>query len=372
MRKVIIAIFLIVSIVLAIVLLLSHLSAKVDLQFLPEFKVLGLLYPYLLFANLAIILLALFFKPFLAILPLVAILGTLPKPLEIYAYNKDGVRVNGNSNEVKVLSYNVRLFNKYSWKDSLKTRDSIVNFLSRQDADVYLLQEFYHGQKGENTQNYQLVPKRLNATNTYFEYQETKDKNPKYFFGLSTLSKHPIIKSGVVVPRSDQENSKANATFSDVKIGNKTIRIYNVHLRSLGFNNRDYEFLKDVSKKPNNENLEGGKSILKKLIFATEKRTKEVDELLLHMSDSPYPMIIAGDFNETPFTFNTQQVSQLMKDAFLEAGNGFGLTYEGFGSIPSMRIDYIYGSHSLQFEKFQTHSVSFSDHRPISATFTVN
>jgi endonuclease/exonuclease/phosphatase family metal-dependent hydrolase len=372
MRKVIIAIFLVASIVLALVLLLSHLSAKVDLQFLPEFKVLGLLYPYLLFANLAFIILALFFKPLLAILPLVAILGTLPKPLEIYAYNKDEVRVTGNSNEIKLLSYNVRLFNKYSWKDSLKTRDSIVSFLSRQNADVYLLQEFYHGQKGENTQNYHLVPKRLNATNTYFEYQETKGDKPNYFFGLSTLSKHPIVKSGVVVPGSDQQNSKANATFSDIKIRNKIIRIYNVHLRSLGFNNRDYEFLKDVSKKPNNENIEGGKSILKKLILATERRTQEVDELLLHMSESPYPMIIAGDFNETPFTFNTQQVSELMKDAFLESGNGFGLTYEGFGTIPSMRIDYIYGSHSVQFKNFRTHSVSFSDHRPISATFTVN
>ena len=43
---------------------------------------------------------------------------------------------------VKVLSYNVRLFNNYNWIKNIKP-DTIYNYLNNKKADIVCLQEFY-------------------------------------------------------------------------------------------------------------------------------------------------------------------------------------------------------------------------------------
>ena len=42
------------------------------------------------------------------------------------------------------------------------------------------------------------------------------------------------------------------------------------------------------------------------------------------MKSCPYPIIICGDFNDTPVSYAYQQLGDNMIDAFLESGNGIG------------------------------------------------
>ena len=43
----------------------------------------------------------------------------------------------------KVLSYNVRLFNKYNWIDQSDIKEKIFNFFKSENADILCIQEFY-------------------------------------------------------------------------------------------------------------------------------------------------------------------------------------------------------------------------------------
>ncbi|MDD4848141.1 MAG: endonuclease/exonuclease/phosphatase family protein, partial [Bacteroidales bacterium] len=83
------------------------------------------------------------------------------------------------------------------------------------------------------------------------------------------------------------------------------------------------------------------------------------------ISQSPYPVIVCGDFNDTPGSYSYQQVSKGLKDGFLEAGQGFGQTFNG--DIPLMRIDYIFHNDHFQATDFQVHINHYSDHYPVSA-----
>ena len=54
---------------------------------------------------------------------------------------------NNNScdeNGIKVMSYNVRLFNKWGWIDEENIKQESVNFINNQDLDIINIQEYYN------------------------------------------------------------------------------------------------------------------------------------------------------------------------------------------------------------------------------------
>ena len=55
-----------------------------------------------------------------------------------------------------------------------------------------------------------------------------------------------------------------------------------------------------------------------------------------------------------------------LQDSFLEAGNGFGKTYE-FKNFP-LRIDYIFADKDMKIINHKNYKEKFSDHYPVSAT----
>jgi endonuclease/exonuclease/phosphatase (EEP) superfamily protein YafD len=85
------------------------------------------------------------------------------------------------------------------------------------------------------------------------------------------------------------------------------------------------------------------------------------------MNTSPYPIILCGDFNDTPTSFTYKQLSEGLNDSFANAGLGIGQTYNG--KFPALRIDYILYSPELEIVNFKTSEVSLSDHYPIISAF---
>ena len=98
-------------------------------------------------------------------------------------------------------------------------------------------------------------------------------------------------------------------------------------------------------------------------------RGKEVDQIKEHMRESPYPIIVCGDFNDTPVSYAYRELSENKKDAFIESGNGIGGT---FTKIPNLRIDYIFYDKKFNSCRFNTHKENFSDHRAISCKVKLN
>jgi len=58
------------------------------------------------------------------------------------------------------------------------------------------------------------------------------------------------------------------------------------------------------------------------------------------------------------------------KDAFEEAGTGFGTTYD-FRWFP-LRIDFILVDNTFEVEEFKTFNNKYSDHYPVKATLNLH
>jgi endonuclease/exonuclease/phosphatase family metal-dependent hydrolase len=82
---------------------------------------------------------------------------------------------------------------------------------------------------------------------------------------------------------------------------------------------------------------------------------------------SPYPVIVAGDFNDTPVSYSYRKIRKGLNDSFVSSGYGAGFTYRG--KYPPNRIDYILYDNSLDCKVFNIFRIRYSDHYPIAAYF---
>jgi endonuclease/exonuclease/phosphatase family metal-dependent hydrolase len=94
-------------------------------------------------------------------------------------------------------------------------------------------------------------------------------------------------------------------------------------------------------------------------------RAKQARTVAEHIKKCPYPIIVCGDFNDTPLSYTYQILSEQLNDAFSEAGFGISNTYNGF--LPLFRIDYVLHSERFKAISYQSEKVAMSDHFPVVA-----
>ena len=92
-------------------------------------------------------------------------------------------------------------------------------------------------------------------------------------------------------------------------------------------------------------------------------RVGQSQKVLAHIRKSPYPVVVGGDFNETPSSFIYREFNNELKDAFRTAGSGFGSTYAG--KIPLLKIDYLFYDPRLRVLEHKIERKPFSDHYPV-------
>jgi len=262
--------------------------------------------------------------------------------------------------KLKLMSFNVRLFDLYNWSHNKETRSKIFDFIKDESPNIICLQEFFNSDKGD-FQNFDTLCKFQKAKYGHREYTVTLH-NDNDHWGIATFSSYPIVNRGKISFHA--RNSNNMCIYTDIKINNDTIRVYNMHLQSVHFRNRDYKFISDLVNNKDSLDLEYSKNILRRLKTAFIKRSSQVDLVAEHIKSSPYPVIVCGDFNDTPCSYAYNVLSQGLTDAFVESGNGFGRTY--IGIFPSFRIDYLLHSPSIHSYDFQTIPEELSDHYPIS------
>lgn len=251
------------------------------------------------------------------------------------------------NNTLSLMSFNVRLFNVYEWIDEENIKEEIVDFINAKNPNILCLQEFY-------------APDSLPRINLAYSHIGLQSKKKQW--RMATYSAFPIIKKGTVSIKGERKNNVC--IFSDIVTPSDTIRVYNIHLASNWFRKSDYSFMQNptLEKKDLTKGIQG---IGGRLKASFSKRAEQVHAIKTHINKSPYPIILCGDFNDTPNSYAYHQLSYGLKDAFVEKGKGFGRTYNG--KFPSLRIDYILCSPELEIGEYSTHSKNLSDHFPIAA-----
>ncbi len=349
---------LILNIFVALSLLLSYLAPLTSPTVFSLIEFFGLAYPFILGLNFLFVFIWLFTwkkQIFISLIPVLLGWNQVGKFTQIHLNQKENL----SGDEIKIMSFNVRVFDLYNWTGNTQTRNKIFSLVKEESADILCFQEFFYSEQ----KNY------FNTLDTLLQFQKAKFFHAEYtktvldthHFGIATFSRFPIIKRGKVEFASMGNNI---CIFSDIKINNDTIRVYNAHLASLHFAKSDYKFLDEIAQVETGEQMKGIKQIYFRIKIALEKRTRQADAIALHISNSPYPVIFCGDFNDTPMSYAYATISNKLKDAFMESGNGFGTTY--IGKFSPFRIDYILHSKSLGSSGFETIPEELSDHYPIS------
>ncbi|MEY4141882.1 MAG: hypothetical protein RL110_1254 [Bacteroidota bacterium] len=261
-------------------------------------------------------------------------------------------------NAIKIMSYNVRLFGLYD-ENALERRNNIFEFLRKENPDIACFQEFYHQDQPTSFETLDSIRSILKSVDDHQRsaYNKIGHRN----FGIAIFSKYPMIARGDVMFENQGLMDFNYCIFADIVKNQDTFRVYNVHLQSIRLSEpgkKEHPSLMD--------RLELGYSKMKQ---AYSKRSKQAERVINHMKTSPYPIVLCGDFNDTPMSYTYHQFNKRLNDAFLVSGLGFGSTF--IGSIPAGRIDYIFHSEGIESSGFNAHNVEYSDHKPISCNISI-
>jgi endonuclease/exonuclease/phosphatase family metal-dependent hydrolase len=178
-------------------------------------------------------------------------------------------------------------------------------------------------------------------------------------------SKYPIIKQQEL-----RFLDKAYALIVDIVYNNDTLRLFNIHLESNHFERNDYEIFSTSDSGLNEETSGQVLSLLEKIARYSKIRNLQVNHIHELIKKTSCPIVICGDFNDTPATYSYHKLANNLKDAFVEKGKGYGNTYNG--KLPPMRIDYILSDTIFQIHQFEIEKINLSDHYPIISTLSLS
>ncbi len=353
MRKFLKNILVWINVALAASLLIAYLAVIINPAKIVLPALFGLAYPYLLLLNI-IFMLAWGIK-----LKKEALISAIVILLGITHFNNFIQFGKGKSGEAdfSVTSYNVKVFNR--WEEASKSEVQVIALLEQDIPDIICLQEF-HPSYGISNVEYTFVDA---LDPDYYFHFKALDKSLNKSSGILTISKYPIINRGDIV----HPKSGSLTIFSDITIGNDTVRVYNNHLQSFRLRRMEHSFLEEISGGSESQGVDEILGLSKALKTGFSQRATQALAVQKHIVSSPHPVIVCGDFNDTPVSFSYRKIRKGLDDAFVEAGRGAGFTYKD--KYPPNRIDYILYSEEFSCEEFRINKVNYSDHYPVRAYF---
>lgn len=308
----------------------------------------------------------LIFHPKYALLPLLALLIGWKSVSSFISFRWPSEWVKGQQpeNSFNVMSYNVALFGLYAQKDSKPTRDGIFQLIHDQQPDVLCLQDFYTSEKEGDFNNREDISHEMKMPYRFF----SSDFNRKgqQHWGSIIFSKYPIIVSDKVKLSPGPKGE--SLIYADILRGKDTIRIVNMHLESYRFNAQDYQSIEKI-KERDDAGLVAAKGIFYKMREAYVRRARQANIVEDFIKTSPYPVIVCGDFNDTPASYTYFTIKGNLQDVFLRKGSGIGRTFSGLS--PTLRIDYIFADKRFTVNAFRTVHSELSDHYPVITNVTL-
>jgi endonuclease/exonuclease/phosphatase family metal-dependent hydrolase len=337
----------------ALVMLGAELCEVVSPTSISILAITGLLFPFALLAFLIGVILRLsrgYWKGM--IIPIVVLCITLTSITNTVGGRGESPEIIDNQDsgiQLSLMSYNVRRMDEYNWLKGEETRRELYSWLKENKCDIMCFQEFPSNMKGrlqDALKEHSIV---LNGSGA----------------GPAIATTHTVISKSSWTFEGD---SHPRGLVLDLLVENDTVRLVNVHLQSVGLARDDYDAVREGT------DSEDRKRLLSRLKKAYSQRAEQALSLRKFLDSSPYKILLAGDFNDTPVSFalntikNSEVEALVLYDAFSVSGSGIGSTY--VGDLPGLRIDYLLFSEGISAQNFRTHNIKLSDHKPISCDFS--
>jgi endonuclease/exonuclease/phosphatase family metal-dependent hydrolase len=257
------------------------------------------------------------------------------------------------------MSYNLGLFNYDENSKGAKTENLVMSLIRSVQPQVVCFQELYF--RGDISLKDREIIKELGGN--YYSHLKLVGSGRRGHYGIATYSKYPIVARGEII----HPGSSSMSIYTDIVIKNDTFRLFNNHLQSFRLRRMERSLIEELSSADDNQAVNEIRSLSRSLRRGFIQRAKQAENLKSHINNSPYPVIVAGDFNDTPASYAYWTIRKGLNDSFVRSGHGAGFTYRG--NYPPNRIDYILYDNTLVSKYFEIPKVKYSDHYPIVAWF---
>ena len=333
-----------------IFMLITGYSDRLDPVRFPLSSWLGMVFPVFLIINLLFLLFWLCFKWRKIWIPVAGFLLAYI-PISIYMPLNPPQEVPDNC--IKVLSYNVCSYGgNYKYEDAF---ERILDYFGQEQADIVCLQEDVDTWR-------QYV---FNKYHKIYPYNDTTvlAHTEKSYNCLGIHTRYPIIRKERIAYESMANGSMAY--FLDR--GTDTLLVINNHLESSHLTKEDRSRYEDILRGGVKRDTMRAESIniISKLTEGATMRAPAAEAVRHYIDEhNQYPVIVCGDFNDTPISYARRTIAEGLTDCFAKSGYGIGLSYNRKGFW--VRIDHILCS--TDFTPYNCHvdsKIDYSDHFPI-------
>ncbi len=339
----------VLMLIVAALLALSYLSIVINPAQIWVVSIFGIMFVPLMTLNVLLLLWALKRKSKSFVIPLLVLLPSFFFIGRYVQMNSDeAIGEPDYDNTVKIVSWNVGRFAMHN-RDVAGRRqcvDSVFRFIEEQDADIICLQEF-HVSDASRVKAY-LAGKMKGYNAEYYLFTESGGHS-----GNLTLSRLPVHGKGKI----KFEESANLAIFTDYEVGGRRFRVYNCHFES--YNVSFTGLIRAVARRDSVVMAQTGTRVKRSIT----RRPKQVDKVFSDIENCPVEAFVCGDFNDNPMSYTYYRMTRGRKDAFVEAGNGFGATYSLLW--PMLRIDYVLYPGRFRAVSHEIPRVPYSDHYPV-------
>jgi endonuclease/exonuclease/phosphatase family metal-dependent hydrolase len=273
---------------------------------------------------------------------------------------------------LRVLTWNLSSWGVSNRSDGKKSdyEEEMIEVIKKSNADVLCFQEYLYYKDSKYRDS--IIPALQESGYRYSYFAKTRYTYRIYkttlLTAIAVISKYPITDTAQFF--YSDESFAEPIVHTDIKINNQVVRVFNTHLQSVMFENSHYQILDNIKQDPLKASVNESKAIAYRLRNAYVKRAGQAELLQAKIKNSPYPVIVCGDFNDVPNSYSYFTVKGNLQDAFLKKGTGFGKTLRMLS--PTLRIDYILADKKFTVQQFNKIEVPYSDHYPVMADFNID
>lgn len=319
-----------------------HPEKYADLQWL------GIFLPVILGVNMLLVVYWMIRRKCWFIIPLLAVLVNVPNLGNMVQWPYK--QAQPAKEEITFATYNIQ----HGWAgNTLAVATELGGILEEEGVEVICFQEF--PASGD-------LQEEVSEALHHYPYHVVHAASP-HDLHVALYSKYPILRSGLV-PFQDESNN--NAMWADVQARGDTIRLFNCHLQTTSLNQARYHLA----------GIPETGQVLRLRELMNENgvtRARQAGHIRERMDHSPFPVIVCGDFNDTPASYTYRKIKGDLEDSFQKAGRGYGYTYRYPTLRRFLRIDYVlYSKSTFRATRYHSPDLDYSDHKPVIVTLGLN
>lgn len=353
-----------ITAIFGLLLIVAAYSYLISPNVIHKTVYLSLIFPFILWSNIAILIFWIIQKNKIAFITIIAIASSWGSIYRYFPININNTEYTGGDT-VKVMSFNTCCFAKMTPHKGEKI-NPIIEFIKSSDADVVCLQEYAVGRALNSLQENDLD----SAFAKIYPYRKVfLNDNHYYESGLACLSKYPITNAEPIIA---PVNTNGSIMYS-IDIKGRVIKFVVNHLESNRLSSDDRGLFNYVTSHITEsdtlmDNVK--RQLIWKIAAAAKRRALQADKIAETVKDFDRDIIICGDFNDTQQSYVYNKIRGDLKDAYVETCFGPDITYHADKFF--FRIDHIlYGKGLKCLNTYIDKSIKDSDHYPIISTFEI-